>query len=67
MARVALWVVCRNCGLGFDSGLRMDERAFARGTLATNYHACPHCGTRDTYRKADYQLREAPVGRPRPA
>jgi rubredoxin len=67
MAKVALWVRCHHCGFAFDSGLRMDERAFARGTLAANYHGCPNCGIRETYRKADYELREAPVGRTGPA
>jgi len=66
MAKVALWVVCRNCGATFDSRLRMDERSFQQGTLAANYHTCPHCGVRETYRKADYALRPAPPGRPLP-
>ena len=64
MAKVALWVECKRCGQPFDTMVRLDERAFARGTLAANYHACPHCGVRDTYRKADYDGRAAPVGRP---
>ncbi len=59
MARVALWVVCRHCRHRFDSGLRLDEKSFRRGTLAANYHACPNCGVRETYRKADYELEEA--------
>lgn len=59
MAKVALWVSCRACGSVFDSGLRMDQGAFDRGTLAANYHTCPNCGVRETYRKADYELREA--------
>ncbi|MDR7519399.1 MAG: hypothetical protein QN131_06330 [Armatimonadota bacterium] len=67
MAKVALWVVCPNCGTTFDSGLRMDERSFQRGTLAVNYHTCPRCGVRETYRKGDYQTRPAPPGRPLPA
>jgi rubredoxin len=60
VAKVALWVACRNCGLLFDSGLRLEAQAFRRGTLAANYHTCPNCGVRETYRKADYTLREAP-------
>lgn len=67
MAAGALWVHCRHCGTAFDTGLRMDERSFRRGTLAANYHTCPHCGRRDTYRKADYEWQPAPPGRPRPA
>lgn len=63
MAKVALWVACHNCGLRFDSGLQMDEKAFARGTLAANYHTCPNCGVRGVYRKADYELREAHLRR----
>ena len=66
MPKVALWVICHTCKREFDSGLQMDERAFAKGTLAANYHACPHCGVRGTYRKADYQLREAPLRRSTP-
>lgn len=60
MAKVALWVMCHNCGLHFDSGLRLDQKAFERGTLAANYHTCPNCTVREMYRKADYDLREAP-------
>lgn len=59
MAKFALWVRCRACGLAFDSGLRMARASFARGTLAANYHACPNCGGRETYRKDDYELRDA--------
>lgn len=60
MAKVALWVTCHNCGFHFDTGLRMDDRAFTRGTLAANYHTCPNCGVRATYRKVDYELKSAP-------
>jgi hypothetical protein len=67
MAKVALWVICRACRVHFDSGLRLDRKAFERGTLAANYHTCPNCGARETYRKADYELREAPVSRRGPA
>lgn len=67
MAALALWVVCRRCRVPFDTGLRTDERSFQRGTLAANYHACPRCGARETYRKADYELRAAPPGRRGPA
>lgn len=59
MAKLALWVRCRACGFVFDSGLRMDRASFTRGTLAANYHTCPNCGVRETYRKADYELRDA--------
>lgn len=59
MAKFALWVTCRACGFVFDSGLRMDRASFARGTLAANYHTCPNCGVRETYRKPDYELRDA--------
>ncbi|OLD54853.1 MAG: hypothetical protein AUI83_07425 [Armatimonadetes bacterium 13_1_40CM_3_65_7] len=37
---------------------RLDRKSFERGTLAANYHLCPHCGQRLTYRKADYLIRE---------
>lgn len=63
MAALALWVVCAACRRPFDSGLRMDRASFERGTLAANYHTCPHCGVRATYRKADYTLRPAPPHR----
>jgi RNase P subunit RPR2 len=63
MAKVALWVACRNCRAVFDTGLRMDERSFRRGTLAANYHTCPRCGVRETYGKDAYELRPAPTGR----
>lgn len=64
MAKVALWVRCRACHFSFDSGLRMDRTSFARGTLAANYHACPNCGARETYRKEDYELRDAAPKKP---
>ncbi len=57
MAKFALWVTCKACRFVFDSSLVMDQTAFDRGTLAANYHSCPRCGTRATYRKADYELR----------
>jgi rubredoxin len=60
VATFALWVTCKACAFVFDSGLRMDQTSFDRGTLAANYHTCPQCGTRDTYRKADYELRGVP-------
>lgn len=63
MAGFALWVTCTACRRAFDSGLRMDRASFARGTLAANYHTCPHCGVRATYRKADYTLQAAPAPR----
>ncbi len=59
MAKLALWVTCRGCGFAFDSGRRMDRMSFARGTLAANYHTCPNCRGRETYRKEDYDLRDA--------
>lgn len=62
MPAAALWVTCKACGVVFDSGLRMSQTSFARGTLAANYHTCPRCGARETYRKSDYELREAPAG-----
>lgn len=57
--KVALWLVCRACGGEFDTRLRLDRTSFERGTMAANYHTCPHCGQRLTYRKAEYRLREA--------
>ena len=63
MAKFALWVTCKTCALVFDSGLRMDRTSFERGTLAANYHTCPRCGGRATYRKADYELRDAHPGK----
>lgn len=61
MAKFALWVTCPACGVAFDSGLRMDRTSFSRGTLAANYHTCPNCGVRETYRKENYELRDAPI------
>lgn len=58
--KLALWVTCRACGVPFDTRLRLDRASFERGTLAANYHACPRCGIRETYRKADHEPREAP-------
>ncbi|HEV8338827.1 MAG TPA: hypothetical protein VGR25_04130 [bacterium] len=58
VGKIRLWVTCKRCGRPFDTGRRMDRRSFTRGTLAANYHLCPHCGTRETYRKADYQIKE---------
>ena len=55
MARLALKVRCAACGEEFDTGIRMDERNFARATFAANYHVCPACGRRGTYGKADYK------------
>src|SRR3989337_2091581 len=42
----------------FATARRMDRRSFEKGTLAANYHTCPHCRTRETYRKTDYLIRE---------
>ena len=58
MGKLALWLVCRACGREFDTRLRLDRRSFERGTMAANYHACPHCGERLTYKKAEYLTRE---------
>jgi len=55
--KLALHVVCKACGREFDTRLRLDRRSFERGTLAANYHTCPHCGEKLTYRKADYVVR----------
>jgi len=35
----------------------MATRNFAKATFAANYHSCPHCGQRGTYRKDDYATR----------
>lgn len=59
MGKLALYVICKNCGREYDTRLRLDRRSFARGTLAANYHTCPHCGQKLTYRKADYLVRDA--------
>ena len=58
MAKLHLWLVCRSCGREFDTRLRLDRKSFERGTMAANYHACPHCGERLTYKKAEYLTRE---------
>jgi DNA-directed RNA polymerase subunit RPC12/RpoP len=58
MGKLALHVVCKNCGREFDTRLRLDRRSFERGTLAANYHMCPHCGEKLTYRKVDYVVKE---------
>jgi DNA-directed RNA polymerase subunit RPC12/RpoP len=57
VARLALLVRCVACGREFDTGIRMATRNFAKATLAANYHRCPHCGERGTYRKEDYTTR----------
>lgn len=61
MARLALAVRCAGCGREFDTGIRMEGREFARATFAANYHTCPLCGHRGTYRKQDYLPREGPA------
>ncbi|HYM69159.1 MAG TPA: hypothetical protein VEZ44_06140 [bacterium] len=66
MARLALLVRCRACGREFDTGIRMATRNFAKGTFAANYHACPHCGQRGTYRKEDYVTRADGAADPSP-
>ncbi|HEV2357866.1 MAG TPA: hypothetical protein VGZ23_09695 [bacterium] len=58
MARLALLIRCAGCGHEFDTGIRMDERNFARATFAANYHVCPACGRRGTYGKTDYKTVE---------
>lgn len=58
MPKLALWVICRACGREYDTRLRLDRKSFERGTMAANYHTCPHCGERLTYRKAEYKVRE---------
>lgn len=40
----------------------MDRRNFDRATFAANYHTCPSCGNRGTYRKADYRVVEERPG-----
>ncbi len=64
MARIALHVVCKACGQQYDTGIRTDTTSFRKGTFAANYHTCPHCGTTETYRKADYVLVDARTGQP---
>jgi predicted RNA-binding Zn-ribbon protein involved in translation (DUF1610 family) len=59
MGKLALFVVCKACGREYDTRLRLDRRSFERGTLAANYHTCPHCGEKLTYRKADYLVRDS--------
>ncbi len=58
MGKLALHVICKACGREFDTRLRLDRRSFEKGTLAANYHTCPRCGRRLTYRKAEYLARE---------
>ncbi len=58
MGKLRLWVTCKSCGREFDTGRRLDRRSFDKGTLAVNYHTCPHCRTRGVYRKADYLTRK---------
>ncbi len=62
MGKLRLLVTCKRCGREFDTGRRMDRRSFEKGTLAANYHTCPHCGVRETYRKRDYVVREEVPG-----
>lgn len=58
MGKLHLWTACKRCAREFDTGRVMDRPSFDRGTLAANYHRCPHCGTLETYRKAEYVLKE---------
>lgn len=62
MPKLALWVTCKSCGRDFDTRVRLDRKSFERGTLAANYHLCPHCGRQMTYRKVDYRVQEEPAG-----
>jgi endogenous inhibitor of DNA gyrase (YacG/DUF329 family) len=62
MARLVLKVRCPACGQSFDTGIRMDRRNFDRATFAANYHTCPGCGRRATYRKEQYETREESTG-----
>lgn len=64
MSKLRLTVVCKACGRAFDAPLRVDRKSFEKGTLAANYHTCPHCGERRTYRKADYLVRNEGVTGP---
>jgi DNA-directed RNA polymerase subunit RPC12/RpoP len=59
MSKIQLWVTCKSCGREFDTHVRIDRKSFERGTLAANYHLCPHCGQRRTYAKADYRPKDA--------
>lgn len=58
MGKLQLWLRCRACGREFDTRLRLDRRSFERGTMAANYHTCPHCGEKQTYRKVEYITKE---------
>lgn len=58
MGKLRLWVTCKHCGREFDTHRVMDRKSFEKGTLAANYHACPYCGQRLTYKKADYLVKE---------
>ncbi len=58
MSKLQLWVDCKSCGREFDTRVQMDRKSFERGTLAANYHLCPHCGQRRTYAKADYRIKD---------
>jgi len=64
MSKLRLTVVCKACGREFETPLRLDRRSFEKGTLAANYHTCPYCGERRTYRKSDYIAGET-VAEPR--
>ena len=64
MSKLQLWVNCKACGHEFDTRVQMDRKSFERGTLAANYHLCPHCVERRTYAKADYRLKDALPARP---
>ncbi len=65
MGKLRLLLVCKTCRREFDTGRRMDRRSFEQGTLAANYHTCPHCGTQDRYRKSDYLIQNDTPGRMR--
>jgi DNA-directed RNA polymerase subunit RPC12/RpoP len=59
VARLALLVICLRCGVRFDTAVRTDTESFRKGSFVANYHRCPACGERATYRKADYLVVDA--------
>lgn len=62
MGKLRLWVICKHCGREYETGRVMDRKSFEKGTLATNYHVCPHCGQKLIYRKADYRVKDDTKG-----
>jgi DNA-directed RNA polymerase subunit RPC12/RpoP len=61
MGKLALWVRCKACGREFDTRMRLDRKSYERGTLAANYHRCPHCEQRLMYRKVEYLTKDEPL------